>query len=360
MRLIRNHIRSRQLVAIPLLASLVGLAASAPAPAQRPAEAARAGVRLYVDPDSPAARQGRLWDSARPADAESMRWLGRRSWAHWFGDWTPDVRREAARLVHRARRSRAVPVLVAYDIPARDCGGFSAGGAGSETTYRRWIAALSRGIAGARAFVVLEPDALPGLDCLSPAGRRSRLRLLRYAVGKLVRGRTWIYLDAGHSHWQSARTMASRLRRAGMARARGFSLNVSNFDWTAAERRYARAIAARVPGARWVIDTSRNGNGPAPGYAWCNPAGRAVGRSPTTRAGSARLDAYLWVKAPGESDGTCRGGPPAGEWWPDYALGLAQRATRTSPVRSMCCHASLTPDNALSTDWSTTRYISWR
>ena len=360
MRLIRNHTRSRQLIAIPALASLVGLVAAAHAPAHRTSDAAKAPGRLYVQPDSPAARQARLWDSTRPVDAELMRWLGRRPSAHWFGDWTQDVRREAARLVRSAQRSRAVPVLVAYDIPARDCGGYSAGGAGSEARYRRWIAALSRAIAGARAFVVLEPDALPGLDCLSPAARRSRLRLLRYAVGELARGRTWVYLDAGHSHWQSAQTMASRLRRAGVARARGFSLNVSNFDWTAAERRYARAIAARVRGARWVIDTSRNGNGPAPGYAWCNAAGRAAGRSPTTRTGSVGLDAYLWIKAPGESDGTCRGGPPAGEWWPEKALGLAQRATRTSPVRSTCCHASLTPSNALSSDWRTTRYISWR
>ena len=35
--------------------------------------------------------------------------------------------------------------------------------------------------------------------------------------------------------------------------------------------------------------------------------------------------AYLWVKRPGESDGPCNGGPSAGQWWPEYALGLAQR-----------------------------------
>jgi endoglucanase len=38
------------------------------------------------------------------------------------------------------------------------------------------------------------------------------------------------------------------------------------------------------------------------------------------------VDAYLWIKRPGESDGSCHGGPPAGAWWPDYALGLARRA----------------------------------
>jgi cellulase/cellobiase CelA1 len=33
-----------------------------------------------------------------------------------------------------------------------------------------------------------------------------------------------------------------------------------------------------------------------------------------------------WIKTPGRSDGTCDGGPPAGTWWPSYALALAQRA----------------------------------
>ena len=37
-------------------------------------------------------------------------------------------------------------------------------------------------------------------------------------------------------------------------------------------------------------------------------------------------DAFLWVKTPGESDGTCNGGPRAGEWWADYALELSRAA----------------------------------
>lgn len=37
-------------------------------------------------------------------------------------------------------------------------------------------------------------------------------------------------------------------------------------------------------------------------------------------------DAFLWVKRPGESDGTCHGGPPAGQFWGGYALELARAA----------------------------------
>ena len=56
--------------------------------------------------------------------------------------------------------------------------------------------------------------------------------------------------------------------------------------------------------------------------AWCNPSGRSVGARPTTATGDALVDAFLWVERPGESDGACHGGPAAGTFWPEYALGL--------------------------------------
>ncbi|PVC87557.1 glycoside hydrolase family 6 protein, partial [Streptomyces sp. CS014] len=69
-----------------------------------------------------------------------------------------------------------------------------------------------------------------------------------------------------------------------------------------------------------VVDTSRNGNGAPPAGQWCDPAGRALGQTPTTQTGEARIDAYLWVKLPGESDG-CSGA--AGSFTPEYAYALA-------------------------------------
>ncbi len=35
---------------------------------------------------------------------------------------------------------------------------------------------------------------------------------------------------------------------------------------------------------------------------------------------------FLWIKHPGESDGTCDGGPGAGQWFMDYALELVRDA----------------------------------
>ena len=71
----------------------------------------------------------------------------------------------------------------------------------------------------------------------------------------------------------------------------------------------------------------RPGGGGLPGGArGVGDPGRALGEPPNTQTADPLVDAYLWIKSPGESDGTCKDGPAAGVWWPEYALGLAQRA----------------------------------
>jgi endoglucanase len=106
----------------------------------------------------------------------------------------------------------------------------------------------------------------------------------------------------------------------------GFALNVSNFRSDRELLGWAEAVRART-GMRYVLDTSRNGLGPDDSDEWCNPPGRALGLPPDVDPPDVGLDARLWVKTPGESDGSCNGGPSAGTWWPEYALGLAERAT---------------------------------
>ncbi len=314
-------------------------APSAPPPPARPPSAAPAtassnpfaGARFYVDPDSDAmAAVARLRNSA-PADAAALSRIANTSHADWFGGDTanPDaVRARVAGRVDEIRATGALPVLVAYAIPNRDCGSYSAGGAGSPDAYRAWIAAFAAGIGRGPAAVILEPDAISQTDCLSAADRQTRYSLLGNAVDVLAHVGAAVYLDAGNATWHSAADTAARLRAAGVDRARGFALNVSNFDETPDERAYAAAVSAALGGtARAVIDTSRNGLGPAASNAWCNPPGRALGAAPTGNTGDPVVDAYLWIKVPGESDGTCNGGPGAGQWWLDYALGLAARAT---------------------------------
>ena len=283
-----------------------------------------AALPQYVDPRTPARAQARAWRDSRPADAALMDQIAGQPQGIWLGDWIPDVRAEAAARVSAARAAGALPLFVAYNIPDRDCGLHSGGGASDAAGYQLWIDALARGIGSGPAAVILEPDALAA-GCLDAAAQRRRLALLGGAVERLAsQPGIAVYIDAGNPTWVPAPEIARRLRAAGVARARGFAVNVSSFSTTPVSRAYGRAVSRRAGGAPFVIDTGRNGAGPAAGDDWCNPSGRALGDRPTAETGDRLVDALVWVKRPGESDGACNGGPPAGEWWADYALDLAR------------------------------------
>ena len=71
---------------------------------------------------------------------------------------------------------------------------------------------------------------------------------------------------------------------------------------------------------------------------------RGLGERPTANTEQPLVDAYLWVKIPGESDGQCtrwasgpldpvRGiqDPPAGQWFSDMALELVRNANPALP-----------------------------
>jgi endoglucanase len=118
--------------------------------------------------------------------------------------------------------------------------------------------------------------------------------------------------------------MAGLLSRANVNVADGFSLNVSNFNATGDEVSYGQTISGQINSKHFIVDTSRNGSGS--NGQWCNPTNATVGQRPTTQTGNSLIDAFLWVKTPGESDGNCNGGPGAGNWWPSYALQLVNNS----------------------------------
>ena len=173
-------------------------------------------------------------------------------------------------------RDGALPVFVAYNIPNRDCGLYSAGGARGGDAYRRWIQAFAQGLNRRRAVVILEPDGLASSDCLPVRLRDERMVLLREAVQVLTAAGAAVYVDAGNANWRQPEEMARMLRNVGIDRAQGFALNVSNFHGLAPNLAYGERLSRLVGGKHFVIDTSRNGAGTANGNDWCNTQGQAL------------------------------------------------------------------------------------
>ena len=281
---------------------------------------------LYVDPSN----QPTAWVRDNPTDprsAEIRRGIADLPIGRWFlGNW--DESQVARKYTSDAQRIQRLPVLVLYNMPQRDCGGYSSGGAGDEGSYRSWIDGVVRGVGSRPALVIVEPDALAGISCLDQAGQERRLRLLSYVVNQFATRApaTWVYVDAGHSNWIDPPTMADRLIRAGVGEARGFALNVSNYQSTQVNVGYGQAVARELEEhgiqARFVIDTSRNGSG-GNTTEWCNPPGQRVGQSPRL-GGADGLDLQLWARPPGESDGQCGISPsaPPGAFVPSVAFTL--------------------------------------
>ena len=296
-----------------------------PAPTVRLVDEANplAGAPLYVNPQSAAMRAAQSADPPSP----ELTAIANTPQAYWMDQLsTPAV---DAKYIAAAQASGAMPLLALYGIPHRDCGSFAAGGFGSADAYRGWIDGVASAVGSGPAAIILEPDALAMANCLSADQRQERFDLMRYAVDTLTRNpATAVYIDAGHSRWTSADGMAAMLNDVGVGKARGFSLNTANFFTTDEEIGYGDAISGLTNGAHYVIDTSRNGAGPADGTMyWCNPSGRALGTPPTTATASPNVDAYLWVKRPGESDGSCGSGEPgAGRFVNQYAIDLASKA----------------------------------
>lgn len=373
---------------------------------------------LYVNRYSEVVQRGSY--ELRGADRDAALTIAGHPVAAWFTSGTPqEVQAKVAKLVADAAAEKKTPVLVAYNIPFRDCSQFSAGGAANTVEYKAWIDGFAAGIGSGSAVVILEPDGLGIIPhyidingnrewCqpaeLDPAtAANERFEQFNYAVDKLKSmPNTAVYLDGTHSSWLGVGDAAKRLVRAGVQRADGFFVNVSNYEltshlekygtwmakcihygtnaaeggwrvghfewcasqyfpatasdfstWALTDAWYADNVdnAANPPTAQslkhFVIDTSRNGKGPwsppaatySDAQVWCNPPGRGLGDRPTTMTGNELLDAKLWIKVPGESDGACTRGaigpgdpergmidPAAGAWFKEQAAELVTLA----------------------------------
>ncbi|MFE2754463.1 glycoside hydrolase family 6 protein [Actinosynnema sp. NPDC059335] len=337
----RKQATAGALLSGALVAAATALAVSGGVPAQA-AESA-----FYVDPSSSSAK----WVAANPGDWRAPVIRDRIAsvpQARWYTTTnTSTVRSEVSSFVGAAASAGKIPILVVYNIPNRDCGGASGGGAPSHSAYRAWVDEVAAGLAGRPASIILEPDVLPIMSNCQSASQQAETRASMAYAGKRLKagsGQAKVYFDIGNSAWLSPSEAANRLRAADVSNsADGIASNVSNYRSTPDEVAYTKNILNALGDSRLkaVIDTSRNGNGPL-GTEWCDPAGRAIGTPSTTNTGDSRIDAFLWVKLPGEADGCIA---PAGQFVPQRAYDLAIAAGPTSTTTSTTTRTTTTGNN---------------
>ena len=302
--------------------------------ARKPAKDPRKSQGLFVDPKMPAATKGAPYSTKIGSRAQGL-WIIPEAYG------TSWVRGIVEQYAADAKAARKTPMLTIYGIPGRDCGQYSSGNPlTTAKQYEAWIREITKGLVGEHALVVLEPDALPLFSSpvttcpTKPAGWQ---KMLRFASKRLSTSGAWVYLDAGHSNWTPYDSRPAALKAAGVKFARGISTNVSNFRPTSDEKAYARSMLRGlkdlgITGKHYVIDTSRNGAKPSSnGYDVINPTWARIGSPPKLRFDGA-YDGNLWVKHPGESDGTEHGGSSSGSW----CNLLADRLLGRTPTTSYC------------------------
>ncbi|WP_437778788.1 glycoside hydrolase family 6 protein [Sorangium sp. So ce1097] len=352
-----------------------------------------AGGTLYVDPEYIAKVQSSIDKTTDAALIEKMKKVQEIPTAFWLDRIAAVDRLEGyldgALALQNQLCTPVVPMIVVYDLPNRDCFAEASNGElrvenGGEARYRAEfidrIAAILAARPTLRTVAIIEPDSLPNLatnlgqkDC-TPETDRAYRENVAYALKKLDMPHVYQYIDAAHSGWlgwednqkKGAKIFQEVITAAGNPKGvRGFATNVSNYtqlryssesydqqnnpcfgEYDYVEQ-FGAALAAEGLGDKtFVIDTSRNGRGNIRadwGY-WCNNIGAGMGERPRANPGGApRLDAFVWIKPPGDSDGTAdksaerydlfcgyenadQGAPEAGHWFHDYFVECVKNA----------------------------------
>ncbi|RPA81014.1 cellobiohydrolase [Ascobolus immersus RN42] len=284
--------------------------------------------------------------------------------------------------------------LVIYNLPERDCSAAASDGElkladDGWNKYKAYIDRIAKILKtkgnkkGLEFSIVIEPDSLGNLVTnLSVEKCQGAKEVyqdgIAYALKNLQQKNLHLYIDAAHSNWlgwpanlePSAKLFKEVVRRAGKnVKIRGFATNVSNYNaykatvpdiiyggnathpdnanWS--EHRYVTALTPYLlkeglP-AKFIIDQGRSGaqNIRLKGGHWCNIADSGFGIRPTTNTGDKNVDALVWVKPGGESDGTsdessrrfdenCRSpdahvpAPEAGDWFNEFVKDLVKNA----------------------------------
>ncbi|TDZ49557.1 Exoglucanase 2 [Colletotrichum trifolii] len=313
--------------------------------------------------------------AAKVAEVPTFMWMDTRAKVPLVDATLADIRR-----ANQAGGNYAGQFVV-YDLPDRDCAAAASNGEfaiadGGVAKYKEYIDAIRAMIikySDIRVLLVIEPDSLANLvtnlNVPKCAGAQAAyLECTNYAVTQLNLPNVAMYLDGGHAGWlgwpanlpPAAQMYAKVFKDAGSPKAlRGLATDVSNYNaWSLTvlgnanydEKHFVEAFRPLLEAQGWpaqfIVDQGRSGKQPTGQEQWgdwCNAIGTGFGLRPSANTGSAIVDAFVWVKPGGESDGTSdstaarydhncgksdalKPAPEAGTWFQAYFEQLLKNA----------------------------------
>ncbi|CAH0479869.1 unnamed protein product [Peronospora belbahrii] len=240
--------------------------------------------------------------TAYPASAFAIEALEKHGIATWYSDRIENgnYAQTAADLVASCPEESRLSVVV-YGLPNKDC-------AAKESAVGSTVHSAS--------------DYVAFLNTLTSAigNRKTAVNLLSQNEN------AEIYLDVGYWTLQYPGTstavaeIVKQLAYAG-SKVKGITLNTSNYQSTSTLATLCSNFQTAFGSTdlHCIFDTSRSYHGGSASNEWCNIKCAGIGALPTSDTGISNVDYFLWIKPPGDSDGTCAGhasdsmqGPGAG------------------------------------------------
>ncbi|TID22342.1 exoglucanase 2 [Venturia nashicola] len=296
----------------------------------------------------------------------------------------------------QTRKLDVLMPLVVYNLPDRDCNAKASNGElssadGGIVKYKAYIDAIVKNIKAApsvKFVLIIEPDSLANIvtnmnvpKCATAKAGYEEGTIYALTKLNLLENVKAMYLDGAHVGWlawpanldPAADYFGLIYDKAGKpSKVRGLVTNVANYNawsvpagscsklkytdemrsvWASGgkkiemcdEKTYMEQLAPKLTAkgfpAHFIMDTSRSGKYPTDQKHWgnwCNAKGTGFGRRPAVSKESPLLDAFVWVKPGGESDGTStpgprfdsfcgtgkpeamQGAPEAGQWFQKY------------------------------------------
>jgi len=342
-----------------------------------------------------------------PNDASAMKIAQNQSVFFWIDSMSrianlSEVLDGASAVASSSNQPVTVGIII-YDLPDRDCAAHASNGEITcedaqctqgineyETQYIQPIYSILEKYTNSnlRLVLLIEPDSLPNMatNLDMPTCQQAQIAYetgIAYAVKTFAQlSNVYQYIDAAHGGWLGwpnnmqafVQVVQGVLQNAGgYNMVRGFASNTANYqplgsltstaDPCNLESQYNDCIneaiyiqtlnqafeSAGMNGYMYITDTSRNGviTERQDCSDWCNINNAGLGQLPSYNTqsvtGSTIIDAFVWAKVPGESDGTSnttasnydsmcssvdskQPSPQAGVWWPAYFDMLVQNA----------------------------------